>query len=182
MGDIVLELNNEMAPITVANFVAYTESDFYDGTIFHRVMDGFMIQGGGFEPGLSQKEPADPITNEWQNGLKNKRGTIAMARLPRRPDSATAQFFINVKDNAGLDMPSDGAGYAVFGRVVAGMDVVDAIRVVPTTTKPGPGRRPMENVPVEDVVIKTVDRITADEAKKRIEADKAATTKPAKGG
>ena len=167
MGEIVLQLNRQKAPISVKNFLSYTDKKFYDGTIFHRVMSNFMIQGGGFTPDM-QKKPTDrPIQNEWQNGLKNVRGSIAMARLPRQPDSATTQFFINVKDNPNLDRPSDGAAYAVFGKVVAGMDVVEAIRNMPTATK---GRR--ANVPVEPVVIEMVSRLSDQKARDRIDAEK----------
>ncbi|MFQ5492305.1 MAG: peptidylprolyl isomerase, partial [Phycisphaerae bacterium] len=120
LGDIVLELDARLAPVTVYNFLRYADEKFYDGTIFHRVMPNFMIQGGGMTPDLEKKttglHPA--IRNEWQNGLKNLIGTISMARLGRQPDSATNQFFINVKDNTALDQPRDGAGYCVFGKVV----------------------------------------------------------------
>lgn len=167
-GDIAIELNREKAPISVANFLSYVDKKHYDGTIFHRVMANFMIQGGGFTPDMVQK-PTDPtIKNEWTNGLKNTRGTIAMARLGGQPDSASAQFFINVVDNAGLDRPqADGAGYAVFGKVVAGMKAVEAIKAVATTT-----RGQHQNVPVEPVLIQTVRRIDEADAKKRIEAEK----------
>ena len=117
------------------NFLAYAEKGHYNGTIFHRVIANFMIQGGGFTPDMDQKPTDPPIKNEWQNGLSNTRGTLAMARLGRQPDSATAQFFINVANNSFLDEPRDGAGYAVFAKVIAGMDVVDAIKAVPTATK-----------------------------------------------
>lgn len=154
-GDILLELNREKAPITVENFVEYVNSGFFDGTIFHRVMPNFVIQGGGFLPDMTQKKTRDPIKSEWQNGLKNFRGTISMARMPGQPDSATSQFFINLVDNASLDMNRDGAAYAVFGRVVEGMDVVDAIRAVQTTNK---GMH--QNVPTEPVLIEKVTLIT----------------------
>ena len=163
-GEIVLELDAAKAPVSVENFLGYTESEFYDGTIFHRVISHFMIQGGGFTPDMNRKDTGPPITNEWQNGLKNKRGTIAMARTGD-PNSATSQFFINVVDNARLDQPvSGGAAYAVFGKVVAGMDVVDAIRAVPVGTKLG-----YQNVPIEDVVIESVRRLTPEEAQQRME-------------
>jgi peptidyl-prolyl cis-trans isomerase A (cyclophilin A) len=175
MGEIVLELNREKAPITVKNFLRYTDDRFYDGTIFHRVIRDRVIQGGGFEPGLTKKETRPPIANEWQNGLKNTRGTVAMARYPS-PDTATSQFYINVVDNPSLDRPiSGGAGYAVFGRVVAGMDVVDRIRVVPTGQK-----KVHRNAPIETVLIKETRRITAEDARKRIEAEnQGPTTQPA---
>ena len=137
MGTIVLELDKEKAPITAENFLNYARDGFYNGTIFHRVIDGFMIQGGGMEPGMKEKPTRDPIKNEADNGLSNLRGTIAMARTPD-PNSASSQFFINVKDNHFLDFKAptpDGWGYCVFGRVVDGMDVVDAIKAVETTSQ-----------------------------------------------
>jgi len=154
MGTIKIELDQERAPITVKNFLSYVDDKFFDGTIFHRVMSNFMIQGGGFEPGMKQKETKDPIKNEAANGLSNKRGTIAMART-REPHSATAQFYINVVDNPPLDKANagDGFGYCVFGKVTDGMDVVDKIREVRTGSRGG-----HENVPVEDVIIKSVRR------------------------
>ena len=158
MGEIYLELNNELAPISTENFVAYAKDGYYDGTIFHRVIENFMIQGGGFDADMVKKKTREEIKNEWKNGLSNKRGTIAMARLGNRPDSATAQFFINVADNDFLDQPRDGAGYAVFGKVVKGMETVDKIRTTPTTT-----RGPYGDVPVETVVIEKVSVL--DEAK-----------------
>ena len=133
-GTIVIELDAEKAPITVENFLQYARDGFYNGTIFHRVIDGFMIQGGGMQPGMIEKETRAPIKNEADNGLKNECGTIAMARTPD-PDSASSQFFINVKDNHFLNFSSptpDGWGYCVFGKVVEGMDVVDAIKGVAT--------------------------------------------------
>jgi len=153
-GTIVLELDAAKAPETVKNFLAYVEAGHYDNTIFHRVIDGFMIQGGGFEPGMSQKPTNAPIQNEAANGLKNDRYTIAMARTGD-PHSATAQFFINVKDNAFLNhtAPSgQGWGYCVFGKVVEGMDVVDKIRGVKTGAK---GFH--QDVPVEDVIIQKAE-------------------------
>ena len=148
-GDIVLQLDAAKAPKTVANFVEYVKAGHYNGTVFHRVIDGFMIQGGGMTPDMKEKATRAPIPLESRNGLSNTRGTVAMARTSV-PDSATAQFFINVKDNAFLDAARspDGNGYAVFGKVVEGMDVVDKIRKVPTTTKP-----PHGDVPVQAVVI-----------------------------
>ncbi len=156
MGDITIELDEEKAPITCENFKQYVRDGFYDGTIFHRVIDGFMIQGGGFEPGMVQKPTREPIQNEANNGLSNSAYTIAMARTPD-PHSASAQFFINVKDNAFLDFKSetmDGWGYAVFGRVVDGMDVVDEIKQVATTFRGG-----HQDVPVEDIIIEKAEII-----------------------
>jgi peptidyl-prolyl cis-trans isomerase B (cyclophilin B) len=153
-GAITLKLDAEKAPKTVANFLAYVEAGHYDGTIFHRVIKNFMIQGGGMEPGMKQKETRAPIENEAANGLKNKRGSIAMART-NDPHSATAQFFINVVDNDFLDFkaPSgQGWGYCVFGEVVEGLDVVDAIRAVRTGNK---GFH--QDVPVDDVVIEKAE-------------------------
>ena len=170
LGEMVLELNREKAPITVKNFLSYTDKKFYDGTIFHRVMSTFMIQGGGFTEDMQKKPTDPPIKNEWKNGLKNVRGSIAMARLPRQPDSATAQFFINMKDNYGLDQPSDGAAYAVFGKVVAGMDVVEAIKSAAVTTNPLNPRETSH--PVEPIIIESVCRLSADKAKQRIDAEK----------
>ncbi|WP_198971998.1 peptidylprolyl isomerase [Xylophilus sp. ASV27] len=147
MGDIVLELDQAKAPKTVDNFLQYVRDKHYDGTIFHRVIPDFMIQGGGFTPDMQQKPTRAPIALET-TGLKNERGTIAMARTGN-PNSATAQFFINVKDNANLNPPSpDGYGYAVFGKVVSGMDVVDKIRAVGTGNK-----GPHQNVPLTPVSI-----------------------------
>lgn len=153
-GTIELELNAERAPKTVENFLRYAREGHYDGTIFHRVIDGFMIQGGGMEPGMHEKPTHEPIPNEADNGLQNLRGTIAMARTPD-PDSATAQFFINVSDNSFLDHRAptpDGWGYCVFGRVTEGMDVVDKIRAVKTVT-----RGWHQDVPEEDVIIEKVE-------------------------
>lgn len=154
MGDIVLELNREKAPITVANFLSYADKGYYEGTIFHRVIGNFMIQGGGYTADLVQKQTDPPIKNEWQNGLKNLRGTIAMARTAVH-DSATSQFFINVVDNGALDTPRDGAAYAVFGRVIDGMDTVDKIKSVKTQQKDAA----FANLPVETVVIRSVKRV-----------------------
>ncbi|MDX9874539.1 MAG: peptidylprolyl isomerase [Spongiibacteraceae bacterium] len=149
-GDIKLELDFDKAPKTAANFQEYVEAGHYDGTIFHRVIGNFMIQGGGFEPGMKQKETRAPIENEADNGLSNDTGTIAMART-MDPHSASAQFFINVADNTFLNHTSktqQGWGYAVFGKVVEGMDVVNRIKAVATTSKAG-----HQDVPVEDVII-----------------------------
>jgi len=150
MGDIVVELDSAKAPRSTANFLQYVKDGHYNGTVFHRVIDNFMIQGGGMTAELAQKPTRAPIPLESRNGLDNVRGTLAMARTAD-PNSATSQFFINVKDNPFLNAANsrDGSGYAVFGKVVAGMDVVDKIRLVPTTT-----RGPHQNVPAEPVVIK----------------------------
>jgi peptidyl-prolyl cis-trans isomerase A (cyclophilin A) len=149
MGDVVVELDGAKAPKTVANFLQYVRDGHYDGTIFHRVIDGFMIQGGGMKADLSEKPTRAPIPLESRNGLSNQRGTLAMART-MVPDSATAQFFINVKDNLFLDAAQsrDGHGYAVFGKVVSGMDVVDKIKAVAVGNK---GMH--QNVPVQPVTI-----------------------------
>jgi len=149
-GDIVVELDAAKAPKSVENFLQYVKDKHYDGTVFHRVIDGFMIQGGGFTADMQQKPTRAPIPLEASNGLKNDRYTIAMARTGN-PNSATSQFFINVKNNDSLNAPNpDGYGYAVFGKVVAGTDVVDKIRTVSTGNKGG-----MQNVPLEAVTIKS---------------------------
>ena len=156
VGPITLELADDKAPRTVDNFLTYAREGFYNGTIFHRVIDGFMIQGGGFTASFQQKPTRAPVPNEADNGLKNLRGTIAMARTSD-PNSATAQFFINVKDNAALDYKSStpqGWGYAVFGKVIDGMEVVDKIRQVPTGAG-GPGNR-FSDVPTIPVVLESV--------------------------
>lgn len=151
-GKITIELDAEKAPNTVENFLEYVRTGHYDGTIFHRVINGFMIQGGGFEPGMKQKPTRDPIENEAKNGLKNDTYTVAMARTPD-PHSASAQFFINVKNNDFLDYPGqDGWGYCVFGKVTEGTDVIDAIKKVKTTRAGGHA-----DVPVEDVVIEKAE-------------------------
>jgi cyclophilin family peptidyl-prolyl cis-trans isomerase len=153
LGDVKIELDAEKAPVSVQNFLAYVNDKFYDGTVFHRVIPNFMIQGGGFDAAMQQKPTKAPIKNEAGNGLKNLTGTLAMART-NVVDSATAQFFINVKDNAFLDHKNEtpaGFGYAVFGKVVDGMDVVRKIEQVQTANKGG-----HENVPVEPVVIKSM--------------------------
>jgi peptidyl-prolyl cis-trans isomerase B (cyclophilin B) len=152
-GEITLELDKEKAPKTVANFEAYVQDGFFDGTIFHRVIDNFMIQGGGFDADMNQKSSGTPIENEADNGLKNDFGTIAMART-NDPHSATAQFFINVKDNDFLNHSGknpQGWGYAVFGKVTAGEDVLDKIRAVPTTSRAG-----HQDVPADPVIIESV--------------------------
>lgn len=150
-GTIVIELNPDKAPKTVDNFLGYVKSGFYNGTIFHRVIRGFMIQGGGFDAGMKEKPTREPIVNEGRNGLKNLAGSIAMARR-NDPNSATAQFFINHVDNAMLDYPKpDGAGYAVFGQVVKGMDVVEKIAQTPTRNAGF-----FQDVPATPVVIESV--------------------------
>ena len=153
-GRIVIELYVEKAPVTVKNFLQYVDDQYYDGTIFHRVIAEFMIQGGGHVPGMGEKKTREPIKNESANGLTNERGTIAVARTAN-PDSGTAQFFINTKDNSFLDRAksADRTGYCVFGRVIEGMDVVDRIRRVPTGQQ-GVHR----DVPVQDVIIRSVRR------------------------
>jgi peptidyl-prolyl cis-trans isomerase B (cyclophilin B) len=152
MGNIKIELFEDKSPVTVKNFLRYVDDKFYDGTVYHRVIPNFMIQGGGFEPGMKQKKTRDPIKNEASNGLSNAKYTIAMARTSD-PDSATAQFFINVKDNKFLDKSAESDGYAVFGKVIDGEDVVDKIKDVKTGSRGG-----HQNVPVEDVIIKSVRR------------------------
>jgi peptidyl-prolyl cis-trans isomerase B (cyclophilin B) len=154
MGTVKIELFEDKAPVTVKNFLTYVEDKHFDGTVFHRVIETFMIQGGGFEPGMKQKKTRDPIKNEASNGLSNVRGTLAMARTSD-PDSATAQFFINVVDNKFLDKNDTSAGYAVFGKVTEGMDVVDKIKAVKTGTKMG-----HKDVPKEDVIIKSIRVVT----------------------
>ena len=152
LGDIVLELDHEKAPTTCANFEQYVRDGHYDGTVFHRVINNFMIQGGGFMPDMTQKATREPIENEAKNGLRNLTGTIAMART-MAPHSASAQFFINVKDNGFLDFPGqDGWGYCVFGKVTGGMDVIEKIKGVETTNRAG-----HSDVPVEPVVIEKAE-------------------------
>ena len=151
-GEIRIELDHAKAPKTCENFEQYVRDGFFDGTIFHRVIPNFMIQGGGYTPEMQRKDTLDPIQNEADNGLKNKRGTIAMARTGN-PHSATAQFFINVSNNKFLDHPGqDGWGYCVFGKVVSGMDVVNKIKGVDTTSRAG-----HQDVPVEDIVIEKAE-------------------------
>ena len=150
-GDFVIELNVERAPKTVENFLQYVNDQHYEGTIFHRVIDGFMVQGGGFTAAMAQKPTRAPIPLESSNGLRNDRGTIAMARSGN-PNSATSQFFINVVDNVGLNAPQpDGFGYTVFGKVSSGMETIDKIRTLPTGNKSG-----MQNVPLTPVTINAV--------------------------
>jgi peptidyl-prolyl cis-trans isomerase A (cyclophilin A) len=151
LGNVTIELFQKDAPISVKNFLSYVKDGFFNGTVFHRVIPGFMVQGGGFTSGMKEKTTKAPIRNEAANGLKNDRGTVAMARTAN-PDSASAQFFINVVDNQGLNRPSpDGHGYAVFGKVVKGMEVVDKIAAVKTGTK---GQ--FQDVPLKPVLIKSV--------------------------
>lgn len=151
MGTVKIELFEEKAPISVKNFLTYVDDKFYDETIFHRVIPNFMIQGGGFNvKGDEKKKTRDPIKNEAANGVANDRGTLAMART-NDPDSATAQFFVNVKDNAFLNRSAQGAGYAVFGRVIEGMDVVDKIKAVKTATNGSNGDWPVEDVKIESI-------------------------------
>lgn len=166
MGTITAELYDDEAPKTVENFLSYVDDKFYDGTLIHRVIPEFMIQGGGYEPGMKEKKQRDPIENESWNGLSNKRGTLAMARLDA-PDTATAEFFINTLDNIRLDRARapDKVGYCVFGKVLTGMDVVDRIERAPTGTRSVPMEVnakmvevPFEDVPVNDVVIKSIRR------------------------
>jgi len=168
MGDIFLELDSVKAPISTANFQKYADKGFYDGTIFHRVIPRFMIQCGGMLPNMSEKPTDAPIKNEWQNGLKNTRGTVAMARKGAGPDSAnsaTSQFYVNTKDNDSLDRPQgDGAAYAVFGKVIGGMEVVDAIEKVKTGSKNPHGDVPLVPIVIEQV--KVVTKAQADEAMK----------------
>lgn len=157
LGDIVIELYEEAAGVTTANFKSYVKDGFYDGTIFHRVIKGFMIQGGGFTEDMTNKQTKSPIVNEADNGLKNDQGTVAMART-NSPDSATSQFFINHKNNDFLNYSgSRNPGYAVFGKVVEGMDVVDTIAEVKTTSRQG-----YDDVPVEAVVIESASFVSDD--------------------
>ena len=152
LGNFTIELNPELAPITVENFLQYVDDGFYDGTLFHRVIPNFVVQGGGFTPGLNAKQAGDPITNESSNGLKNVRGSVAMARQSD-PDTATSQWYVNLADNDFLDYTEGKPGYAVFGTVVASMDVVDRISTVTTETRSG-----FQDVPVEDVTILSIRR------------------------
>jgi len=178
-GDIIIELDRAKAPVSVENFLMYVKKGQYDGTVFHRVIKDFMIQGGGFDKEMNEKTTEAPIKNEATNGLSNRRGTIAMART-MDPNSATAQFYINVVDNGMLDARPGNPGYAVFGKVVQGMDAVDAIRAVPTGMKVANtrgGKGPMRDVPTETVeIIKVVEwpaPATTGEAPKAPEAPSA---------
>jgi peptidyl-prolyl cis-trans isomerase A (cyclophilin A) len=153
LGTITIALDPAKAPVSVENFLAYLRAGHYDGTVFHRVMPGFMVQGGGYTPELEEKPTRSPIQNEARNGLRNSRGAVAMARL-NPPNSATSQFFINLRDNHRLDFGIGGAGYAVFGQVVEGMDVVDRVAMVPTTS-----RGQHENVPQTSVIIRSAREV-----------------------
>lgn len=156
MGSMEIELNEEKAPVSVKNFLSYVNKKFYDKTIFHRVINDFMIQGGGFEEGMKEKKTGAPIINEAKNGLSNEVGTIAMART-NDPNSATSQFFINVSNNTNLNYPSpDGHGYAVFGKVIKGMDIVNRIKMVKTGNLSG-----HQNVPMDTVMINSVKLVPA---------------------
>ncbi len=154
MGDFVIELNPEKAPISTENFLKYVDEGFYDGTIFHRVIPNFVVQGGGYQAGLVQKETHAAITNEASNGLKNVRASVAMARTTD-PNSATSQWYVNLKDNTALDYTSTNAGYAVFGTVIEGMEVIDRIATVETETRSG-----FQDVPVTDVILRSAKRVT----------------------
>jgi cyclophilin family peptidyl-prolyl cis-trans isomerase len=180
-GVIVLELNRAKAPHSVQNFLRYADRRFYDGTIFHRVIPRFMIQGGGFTETLEQKRTDLPIRNEASNGLSNKRGTIAMARTAD-PNSATSQFYINHKDNPNLDaIPGGSPGYAVFGKVIAGMPVVDLIATVPTHNAATPTGQTLQNVPMEPVQIRTVRLISKADAEALVAAEEDAKKKAEEG-
>ena len=152
-GEIVVELLEDQAPLTTANFLKYVDAKFYDGLIFHRVIDGFVVQAGGYDAAMAERTPAAPIKNEADNGIRNKRGSLSMARTSD-PDSADSQFFINLVDNSSLDRRPGSPGYAVFARVVKGMEVVDAIAKVETQSKGG-----MDDVPVQPVVIEHAQRV-----------------------
>ena len=166
-GDILLRLNETLAPMTTANFLQYVKDGDYDGTIFHRVIDGFMIQGGGFDTNYEKRPTRSPIRNEWINGLKNQEYTISMARLGGNPDSATNQFFINVRDNAQLDQPQrDGAAYAVFGHVIAGQKTVDTIKATEKERRQGA----FVDSPKDPIIIEKVTKVDLAEAEKIVEA------------
>ena len=180
-GDLLLELDPAKAPISVENFVKYVKDGYYDGTVFHRIVPGFVVQGGGFDLALVQKQTRPPIKNEWTNGLKNAKGTISMARMPS-PDSATSQFFLNLKDNPALD-GANGPGYAVFGKIVVGLDALDAMGKAPTTrrevTDQSGTKRFFSDVPAEDIKLTKASIVEPAEAAAMIEAAKAAA--PAAG-
>ena len=157
-GDLLIELDADRAPVSVANFLSYAAKGEYDGTIFHRVIPEFVVQGGGYSIDFAERKGGPPIVNEWQNGLKNVRGTIAMAR-DAQPDTATREFYFNCVDNAKLDNPrekSGNAGYAVFGRIIQGLDVLDRIRLAPTSPRPD---KDMLDVPTEPVILLSVTRL-----------------------
>jgi peptidyl-prolyl cis-trans isomerase A (cyclophilin A) len=179
-GSFILELNHEKAPISVDNFLRYVDKQFYDNTTFHRIVKQsiYVLQGGGYDVEGQPKPTDKPIKNEWRNGLKNTRGSISMART-NVADSATSQFFINVKDDPMLDQPNDGAAYAVFGRVVAGMKTIDALYATPVTTRPG--GRGEASLPMEPLFITQARRISAHDAQQRIasENDEASARAPA---
>lgn len=187
-GDIVMELDRAKAPVTVENFVTYIKDGFYDGTVFHRIVPNFVIQGGGFDTKGTQKKTRSPIRNEWQNGLKNKRGTLSMART-NDPGSATSQFFISLKDNDMLDQPISGnAGYAVYGKVISGMDIVDEMAKVRRGMKNGMGDWPIDDIVVtkaEMIVKETADKLSSgkskEQAKPAAPADPAAPAAPPAG-
>jgi cyclophilin family peptidyl-prolyl cis-trans isomerase len=180
-GDMLLELDAVKAPISVDNFMKYVKAGFYDGTVVHRIVPGFVVQGGGFDQAMVQKQTNPPIKNEWRNGLKNAKGTISMARLPS-PDTATSQFFLNLKDNAALD-GANGPGYAVFGKIVVGIDVLDAMGAAPTTSKEvtdQAGRKQVfSDVPVEAIVLTKATELDAAAAAAMIEAAKSKPAAPA---
>ena len=182
LGDIILELDGEKAPISTDNFIMYVNEKFYDGLVFHRVMPNFMIQAGGFTSDMEKKQATRPaIKNEWQNGLKNVRGTIAMARTSV-PDSATSEFFINVVDNAMLDTPRGGAAYAVFGKVVEGMDVVDKIKSTKCVTHPKYPSQDGAVVPETPVIIKSATALTKYDREKVMSAVREAEKKVKEAG
>lgn len=180
-GDILLELDPVKAPISVANFTSYVKKGFYDNTVFHRIVPGFVVQGGGFDAALVQKKTDAPIKNEWRNGLKNARGTISMARTAA-PDSATSQFFLNLKDNPALD-GANGPGYAVFGRIVVGLDVLDAMGAAPTARKEvtveGGQKAIFSDVPAESITMVSAKEIDGAAAEAMMAAAKAKAAAPA---
>ena len=180
-GDILLELDPVKAPVSVANFMSYVKKGFYDNTVFHRIVPGFVVQGGGFDGALVQKKTDAPIKNEWRNGLKNARGTISMARTAA-PDSATSQFFLNLKDNPALD-GANGPGYAVFGRIVVGLDVLDAMGAAPTARKEvtveGGQKAIFSDVPAESITMVSAKEIDGAAAEAMMAAAKAKAAAPA---
>ncbi len=168
IGSIVIEVDVENAPITAENFLQYVDDGFYDRTVFHRIMENFVVQGGGFAKGMVKKKTRPGIKNEWENGLKNLYGTLSMARLGGKPDSGTSQFFINLKDNTSLDIPRDGAAYAVFAKVVAGMPVVDMMAMTWVATTDTPNGK-MQNVPVYELFIKEASRVAKEDVSMLLE-------------